>query len=62
MARFFWDLIWSEDEGFWYIEAYTSQGTDIKVTLPQSEFDVSATAVGMMHEHYPDAELVKVIQ
>ena len=58
----YYDVIYSEDDGYWYIDAYGRQGKDLSIDkIASNEFPTNLHARRAMAKAYPEAELINII-
>lgn len=57
-----YDLVYSPDDGFWYVEAYGSNGKDVCVSeLGDNHFASKDTAIQAMRKWYPCFDLINIL-
>ncbi len=58
----YYDVIYSPDDGYWYVEAYGQNGKDASLDLlAKNNFPTNLHARRAMGKQYPDAELVNIV-
>ena len=58
----YYDLIYSEDDGGWYYQLFTYDGSHVADKYTSNLFTTQSQATADIEEKYPTARLLKVFQ